>query len=221
MTSFSVQSALLLLLAGIAFLGIGSLATAVLVRGFGARISLWMPRDRYRILVVLAALPVLMATVLLLSASLPSLVSLMASEFDHCLVHDDGHAHLCFLHPPTVDVNGALVLGLILTISYTGFRASLAVSGVVRALRVLGVLARAGEERRDLGITVLETSQPICLAAGLFRPRVLLSRGLLESLTEQERSSAPCPCRLHGARLRRGTRAWGSTLACPRAGDLR
>jgi beta-lactamase regulating signal transducer with metallopeptidase domain len=59
---------------------------------------------------------------------------------------------------------------------------------MARAVRVLHVLAASGQTRSDLGATVLETSQPLCVAAGLLRPRILVSRGLLDSLSTEERA---------------------------------
>lgn len=183
-----VLGAQLFVLAGVAFLAMGALVSAASVRAFRARLSRWEPRARHRALVLLAALPVLTAIVLLLSATLPSLAALIVPALDHCTVHDDGHAHLCFTHLPTVGIHTALLLGLVFVVSYLLLRAALASSSVVRAARVLGALARTGEQRHDLGVTVIDTLYPVCLAGGLFRPRILMSRGLLDSLTAEERA---------------------------------
>jgi Zn-dependent protease with chaperone function len=178
----------LFLLAGIAFLGVGSLTSGLLVRACARQLSFWEPRARHRALVLLAALPVIAAMLLLLSASLPSLVSLVAPGLDHCRTHDDGHAHLCFVHLPKVGIDPELMLGLIFLLVFGAARAAFAISSTVRAVRALDALVRTGEERRDLGVTVIETAQPMCLAGGLWRPRVILSRGLLACLGENERA---------------------------------
>lgn len=84
-------------------------------------------------------------------------------------VHDDGHVHLCFVHLPKVGIHTGLLLSLVFLVSYAALRAVFAASSVVRAVRVVAALARTGEHRRDLGITIVETSQPVCFAAGLLR----------------------------------------------------
>jgi Zn-dependent protease with chaperone function len=184
----AAQSAQLFLLAAVAFLAIGSLASALVVRLVHDKLSQWEPRARHRALATLAALPVLTALALLFAVSLPSFVALVAPGYDHCLVHDDAHAHLCFVHLPKVSINTALMLGLVFVVSYALLRAALAASSVLRAVRVVAVLARTGEPRPDLGITIVESTHPVCLTAGLLRPRVLLSRGLFESLGAEERA---------------------------------
>lgn len=184
----SAQSVQLFLLAGIAFLAFGALVAAAFVRIGGARLSRWEPRARHRAIAILAALPAACAVVLLFAASLPSLVALVLPALDHCPVHDDGHVHLCFVHLPKAGIHTGLLLSLVFLVSYAALRAVFAASSVVRAVRVVAALARTGEQRRDLGITIVETSQPVCFAAGLLRPRVLLSRGLFNALSPEERA---------------------------------
>ncbi len=184
----AMQSVQLFLLAAVAFLVIGSFAAAVAARVLRARVTRWEPRARHRALVLLAALPALLSFCLLLSVSLPSLIALVVPGLDHCPMHDDHHAHLCFVHLPKVGINLALLLPLIFGLSYLALRAMLALSATARAMRAVSSLRLTGEHRNDLGITVVETHLPVCFAAGLLRPRVLMSRGLLESLGDEERA---------------------------------
>jgi beta-lactamase regulating signal transducer with metallopeptidase domain len=181
-----LQSAQMFLCAGVLFLLVGSAASALLARTFAGLLWRWEPRARHRVLFLLAALPVLTAFALLLSAVLPSLVALVVPALDHCAAHDDGHAHLCFVHLPTVSLNMPWLLGLVFLASYLVLRAALGTLEVLRARQILSVLARTGQPRRDLNVAVIDTSLPICLAAGLFEPRVLISRGLLASLSDEE-----------------------------------
>ncbi len=192
-----MHSAELFLLAWLVFIAVGSISSAMAVRALERRIAGWEPSARHRALVLIAALPVLIAAALMLSAILPSIVSLDLPGFDHCTAHNDGHPHLCFVHLPKMGMNTAFVLLLILVTSYALLRVAFASMRVARALRVLAVLAMSGEQRRDLGVTIIETSQPLCLAAGLFRPRVLLSRGLLESLSREDRAAVLAHERAH------------------------
>jgi Zn-dependent protease with chaperone function len=186
--NLAAQGAQLFVLAGVVFLALGALLAAVSVRLFGARLSRWEPSTRHRALMLLAALPALSAVVLLFVASLPSLLALLVPGLDHCSSHQDRHAHLCFVHLPRVGIHTGLLVGLVFLASYALLRGGLAVSSAVRALRVVATLARTGEHRSDLGITIVETRQPVCFAAGLLRPRVLLSRGLFESLSGEQRA---------------------------------
>lgn len=175
------------LLAGVAFLVIGSAASAMLVRAIRGNLGQLAPQLRYRALVVLAMLPVLTAVVLLLSACLPSLLALIVPDFDHCPRHDDGHPHLCFVHLPQIGLSAPLVLGLVFVSIYVILRAGIAATSVLGAVRLLRALIQTGERRSDLGVTMLDTPQPVCLAAGLLNPHILMSRGLLERLSDEER----------------------------------
>lgn len=178
-----VQSALFFALAGVAFTFVGALGAAALVRLGGERLLGWEPRARHRALLWLAALPALAGVGLLFTVSLPSLLGLAVPTFDHCPAHAGGHSHLCFAHPPEVGIHPALVLGLGFLASYLVLRAALAVASLWRASRVAATLADTGEPLADLGVTVIETARPVCLTVGLWRPRVVLSRGLLETLS--------------------------------------
>lgn len=183
-----VQSVQLFLLAAVSFLAVGALGTATLVRLLGRRLPSWEPRARHRAIVLLAALPVLTALTLLVTVSLPSLVALVMPGLDHCTAHDDGHAHLCFIHLPASPIHTGVTLGLVCLAGYALVRASLTAIQLVRALRVVRALTRVGEEQTELGFTIVETLQPLCLAAGFLRPRVLISRGLLDALGSEERA---------------------------------
>lgn len=179
-------SAQLFLLAGVSFLALGSVSSAGLVSSLRASLVRVEPHARHRALVWLAALPAFIAFALLLTVSLPSLVALIAPGADHCTLHEDGHAHLCFRHLPSSGISVVFTLCLVFSVSYCMLRAALALLELLRAMRVVNALAATGEERSDLGVTVLETTRPVCLAAGLLHPRVLLSRGLLDSLSPRE-----------------------------------
>jgi len=183
----ALQGAQLFVLAGVAFLALGSLLSAAVIVATRSELVRWDPRARHQALVILAALPVLTAAVLLLSASLPSLIALAAPHLDHCASHHDGHAHLCFVHLPTVDTHVAVLLGLVFVATYSMIRGSVASWSVFRASQILRALVRSADARPDLGVIVMDTSQPLCFAAGLLRPRVFISRGLLDLLSDEQR----------------------------------
>jgi len=133
----------------------------------------------------------------MLSGDLPSLLSLELPGFDHCTLHHDAHPHLCFVHLPSMGVNAGALFVLLVFLGYAALRASFrhrcAGSGHCACCG-----PRMCETAGDLGVTIIETSQPLCLTAGLLRPRVLLSRGL----------SARSPTRIaRSSRARTGARA--------------
>ncbi len=207
-------SAELFLLAAFAFCAMGSLGAAALVGAFGRRLTQWEPRARHRALVGVASLPLVAGVTLLLAASLPSIVALFAPGFDHCAAHDDAHAHLCFRHLPHHGIHTALLLVLVFVSTYLLLRAVFATTTLIRAGRLWDALTATGEWRADLELTVLETPQPLCVAAGLLRPRVLMSRGLLTSLGEPERAVVlaheRAHVRRHDALVASGVRAMAS-----------
>jgi Zn-dependent protease with chaperone function len=173
------------LLAGAMFVALGSLIASCAVRFFGGRILLIRAAARHRLIVALAALPLLSAIVLLLAVSLPSLLALAIPAFDHCTLHDDGHVHLCFVHWPKVGIHPTLLLGLSFVALVFGLRAVLSVRRIRRAARLVSALVKTGQ-RHPGHFTIIETMQPVCVAAGLLRPRVLMSRGLLATLSQDE-----------------------------------
>lgn len=197
----ALQAGRLFLLAGLLFLALGSVAAALVTRFGVGPLSLLGPRTRHRALVGLAGLPVLLAALLMMSAALPSVASLAMPSLDHCARHDDGHAHLCFVHLPHGEGSSVLTLGFVLLLAYAVARLALAAADLVRAGRVLDALVITAEHRADLGIALIDTSLPVCLAAGLLRPRVLLSRGLLLALGDGERAVILAHERAHVRRL--------------------
>lgn len=182
------QSVQLFLLAGAAFLLIGSLAAAGLVRVFGKRIVDSEPHARHRELVLIALLPILTSISLLFSATLPSLLALGFPGLDHCATHDDVHAHLCFVHLPKLSMNAGIALGLVFFSSCILVRSARSAMGLLRARRLLRVLAQTGRRNADLGVTIIDSDDPVCFAAGLLRPQVFMSRALLDSLDVDKRA---------------------------------
>lgn len=184
----AIQSLQLFLVAAVVFLVIGSLVAAVAARVLHTRVARWDPGARHRAFVLLAALPVLLALCLMLAVSLPSVIALVAPGLDHCLSHGDHHFHLCFIHLPDVGIGVAVPLAWGCGVGYIVARAAVAGPATVRAMRTASTLQRSGERRDDLGITLVESRLPVCLAAGLLRPRVLVSRDLFQSLGDQQRA---------------------------------
>jgi beta-lactamase regulating signal transducer with metallopeptidase domain len=81
----------------------------------------------------------------------------------------------------------------------------------VRALRALGGAPRLAEASAPDAV-VLDVDAPLSVAAGWWRPRVMLSRGLLEVLTPAQREAVLAHERAH-ARRRDALRALVAELA--------
>lgn len=171
--------------AGLIALAIGALVGGVAAGLLRRRVASCAPRHRHRALLGLASVPVLLAATLLLSASLPAFIALVVPGMDHCTVHDDGHAHLCFSHAPHGVSRSVLAL-LVLAGSLGVTRLAAALVRIRRTRRVLDALLASGEADSGLGVTIVESPLPICMAAGFLRPRVLIARGLLESLPAEQ-----------------------------------
>jgi len=179
----ALSSLQLFMLAGLAFVAVGSLMASAVVRLASPPILGLEPHVRHHVLVGLAAAPVIVSALLLFSAALPSVASLLLPEFDHCSTHDDGHAHLCFIHLPRGPLNAPSLLLLVFVTAY--LLASWAMSGaaIFRSSRLLRALTATALPTVD-DVTILETSEAVCMAGGLLRPRVFVSRGLLTQLGE-------------------------------------
>lgn len=178
-----LQSLQLFLTAALGFLALGSLATAALLAVIKPALALWEPRSRHRVLVLLALLPWGLAALLWLAAALPSALALLQSGVDHCPVHDDGHAHLCFVHLPHLPGNPAPLLAMVFLSAYLAIRLALAAAAILRPARLATALLRSAHTRRNGDVAVVAGDQPLCVAVGLLRPQVLISRGLIDCLS--------------------------------------
>lgn len=171
MTSLSFVLALGAVAFPLAWLIAGvSLAGIPLVRRLG-------PVPRAEVSAWLALAPALAALALALAVSVPSMLYGLGLGEDHCAGHEH-HPHLCAWHgavlPPWLALAGAVAWAAFVV------RAVHAVSGLVRAERLGGALARLGERRGDYHL--LPATVPVCHAVGLVRPRVLVSRVVVDRL---------------------------------------
>jgi Zn-dependent protease with chaperone function len=131
-------------------------------------------RGRARLWLALAFAPALSAALVPFAAFGPWL----GLAHDHCLDQVHGHAHLCFAHPA---VSASPLLGLP--------AAALGALVVTRAGRTLTVVARSWRVGRALTAVVTErigdawvvpVSVPQAFVIGFLRPRLFVTRGLLE-----------------------------------------
>jgi len=128
---------------------LGSLLSALVVRGVGRRVTRWEPRTRHRALVLLAALPLPHRRGAHALATLPSLLSLELPGFRPLQRCTTTHIRTsAFVHLPSMGVNAGALFVLLVFLGYAALRASFAIVRVVRALRVLRGLGMSGENAR-------------------------------------------------------------------------
>jgi Zn-dependent protease with chaperone function len=181
----ALGTAQLFSLAALMFFSMGSLAICVLTRPLLRWTERWAPADRHRALAVFALTPPLVAGVALVSVTLPSLLGVAWPALDHCLSHG-GSSHLCFVHGShhVGHPEGWVVLAIAAVccafwLARGGnelWRAASAIQGLISSARP--------DPRR--GYWVVSSSLPLCASVGLFRPRLVISDGLLAQLSERE-----------------------------------
>lgn len=129
-----------------------------------------------------------MGVALLLAVMLPSLVSLFTGV-DHCGVHDDGHIHLCFLHQPHAELEAWVVVALTVSALILLGRMGYALQRLQRGRRLaLALTLTSQPQAADSRVSLVESSLPLCLTVGLWKPTVLFSRALWNGLTSAERA---------------------------------
>jgi Zn-dependent protease with chaperone function len=149
--------------------------------------------DRARACLAYGLLPPLAATLAVLLSWLPDASTWLVPH--HC------HGNDCTPHAPQValaSAAGALIASvgaaLVAIVIGAGWRA---LSRMQRRLRALDLLANPD---RGHGYAVMETARPLAWCAGLLRPRVFVSRGLLDRLTEDETAAVLAHERTHAER---------------------
>ncbi len=190
----------LIMLAGSAFaLLLGGVASccAPLVVSMTAS---WAPERRHRALLLLSVAPVVFPAFGVLAVLAPSLLAFMWPAYDHCLAHGDHHVHLCLVHLPRHLGNAPSCAALLLVIAWTSTRATRALAHLCRAARCASELRVHGRGDAQLGAAVLPTNAPVCLLAGIFKPTLFLSEGLLAALGPAEIAVILHHERAHAAR---------------------
>lgn len=129
--------------------------------------------QRARLWLGLATLPTVVAAIAVMVSLLPA----VGFGEDHCLAHGPHHPHLCPNHLGDTPGIVLLVFALVVTVRVFG-----AAWGVARALWLNVKTARSlapGCEERD-GACVFDAQEPQAFTLGILRPRVYVSRSLLD-----------------------------------------
>lgn len=178
--------ALILLLVGLAVAAAAAVVSH-LARPVGLGLLGRVPEtQRANLLLAWALLPLVTGLMAMAVVVVPSVLAAVGLMADHCLVHGTHHSHLCLLHPgatPVIPGAGAL-LGLVAGgVIVVGAHKGRVVARSNRPWRTLRMMVR--EEEGQGSIRILETAQPVAATAGLLRPNVLFSRGLVDRLSPQ------------------------------------
>ena len=158
------------------------------------------PAARAGLLLALACAPAMAGLALLILTLSPSLTHLLGLGADHCHVHDH-HAHFCLVHTPLLtgtDLERSILSAAGIAILLLGagiFFRLRRVRRVVRALRTVQV-----QEAVHRPYRVVDSGIAFALTAGLVRPAIYLSSGLLNALSPTELAVVVRHEQAHGRR---------------------
>jgi Zn-dependent protease with chaperone function len=190
----------LILLAGFSFaLLFGCLASCAAPLVLSATAP-WAPECRHRSLLLASLAPAALPAFSVLAVLAPSFLAWIWPEYDHCLRHDDHHVHVCLVHLPRQLGNATSCLVLVVIAGWLSARAARALVALYRAWRCTSQLREQGHGDALLGANVLPTLAPLCFIAGVFRPTLFLSHGLLEAVAPEHLAVILHHERAHAAR---------------------
>ncbi|MEA3274256.1 MAG: M56 family metallopeptidase [Pseudomonadota bacterium] len=182
--------------------GIGIIASAVLVLAAASLLAAlfvaalypmtrkWMrglpPAAHAGLLLALACTPAIIGLALLILTLAPSFTHLLGLEADHCQVHGH-HAHFCLVHTPLstgTDLERLVLFASGIAILLLGTGVSFRLRRVRRVVRALRTLQVRDSAHRPY--SVVDSGIAFALTAGLVRPAIYLSTGLLKEISPAE-----------------------------------
>jgi Zn-dependent protease with chaperone function len=165
----------------------------------------WSPVARADAAAWLALAPALAALALAAAVATPSVLYGIGLGFDHCTGHGH-HDHLCLWHgaelPAWLAAVGAVAWAVV------GVRFGRVLVGLVRMERVGAGLA--GVARIEGEVHVVPTSIAVCHTIGVVRPRVFVSRAVVDRLGVASLRAVVAHERAH---LSQHHPAWSAALA--------
>lgn len=156
----------------------------------------WMRRSldpvpaqlRVRLIFALVAAPVAFGVGLSLLAVLPGLAAPLIPALDHCPHHADHHFHLCLVHGPTSIALGRAALVLALIALPVIIASGSAVAKLLRGRRLLSALRRSARPTAA-DYHEISSEAPFAVTAGLWRPQIYVTSGLLHLLDNTSKSA--------------------------------
>jgi hypothetical protein len=171
-----------LLLVSVVFWLIATAVESVVYRWIRRPLGRLDPRQRFRALLFIGLSPLLVGVGVAAATLLPSLGGVLWPGLDHCPDHHAGHDHLCLVHAPgPLGLEAWLLLGGLL--AFIGPAAAHRMATLLRASSRARELVASGSD--DGGVRVIENDVPFAATVGVIAPRVVLSRGLLDTLSEE------------------------------------
>jgi hypothetical protein len=168
-----------------------------------SRVRRLAPEGRIRLLAALCAAPLALPALAVGLSLLPSLLGALGLHADHCPHHAE-HRHLCVTHrPPTLPLPWSAAAGLGAVPGVGALALGAAVAWRSRRLRSSLELGAGGALRSD--VRLLDSPLPLCVTAGLLRPRIFVSERFAAGLPEAQLEVALEHERAH-ARRRDGLR---------------
>jgi beta-lactamase regulating signal transducer with metallopeptidase domain len=175
----------LALFASVGFAFLAALISRVVYPLIRKRLLQQAPARRSNILLIWLLVPASVGLLFTLLSLMPSFLSLMGIDQDHCSVHD-GHVHLCLIHPPLPLDNitswGLITLLGVMAVIFAGK----AILGIVRGYKLYKGLMMASLKHGEQDFRIVEWNGPLALSAGLSHMSVFISRQLMQSLTTKQ-----------------------------------
>jgi len=149
------------------------------------------PERRARLLVLLACSPVLIAFTLVALIFSPSLMTFFGLAADHCFIHGNHHAHLCFIHPPAFIENPWVITLSLFVFTGALWRMIKALKEIRRGKQLLKQLKRncriyPNQTNLNQNYRLVEGDLILACSMGMLRSEIFISRKLQKHLSQDE-----------------------------------
>lgn len=143
------------------------------------------PARRSNTLLIWLLAPASVGLLFTLLSLVPSFLSLMGVDEDHCSVHYGG-LHLCLIHPP-LPIDNIFSWSLITLLGVmAAIFAGTVILGLVRGYKLYKSLMMVSRKHDEYDFRIVEWNAPLALSAGLYHMSVFISVQLMQSLTAKQ-----------------------------------
>jgi len=202
------------LFAWLGFAGSTALLCAFLYPLIRGRLWSLPPAMRANHLLAWTVAPAVMGLLLTGSIFLPTVLSLLGIESDHCQVYAANFSYRCLLHP-LASMERELPWFLLFPLSALGLIFFGRVGWeLLRVYRLVGALTTASHLDLSRNIWIVESEWPLALVSGILHARVFVSSKLIHSLSPPQLTAVLAHERAH---LHRHDPTWyfmAQTLSC-------
>lgn len=172
-------------LATLGFILVTSILCALASRATMRTLRRLAPRRRVHALSAWGFAPIVAGLMLVAVCLAPSALHRAGITGDHCLEHDDGHGHLCLVHPPPApgSASGWMIIALAgVWLALAGRRQA---ADLFQTTRLVRALRSTASFDTSTGVWWIDSHLPVSMAAGFLRPRVLVARTLSRALSDR------------------------------------